>query len=552
MSDSRQRRWTPRAKLGSVLPSFNQCYRAVESRDQRFDGWIYVGVTSTGIYCRPSCPAVTPRRRHVRFFPTAAAAQQAGFRACRRCRPDAVPGSPEWDVRADVAARAMRLIDDGLVEREGVTGLAARLGYTTRHLNRILVAELGAGALALARARRAHTARLLLETTTLPITDVAFAAGFGSVRQFNDTVRAVFGATPSAVRDAARRQTPTDGAVAIRLPYRGPYDVEATWRYLADRAVPGLEEVTDQTYRRVLRLHHGTAVVELSPADGFIRCALRLADLRDLGSAAARCRRLLHLDADPDGVVDALGSDPLLGPLVRARPGLRVPGSVDPLEAAVRAIVGQQVSVAAARTVAARLVTSYGERLAAPVGSLTHAFPSAAALAEADQLPMPRARVRTIRALAAAVAAGDLHLDPGTDLNETTAALRAVPGIGPWTASYIALRGLRDPDAFPASDLGIRRALAGLGVPDEPRTIATLAERWRPLRSYAAQHLWTFRSVDPAGRARSDRPGGERLDTDRPRAGHPRDSSAGARTGHAKARRTDTHHGTIRRRGHAA
>jgi AraC family transcriptional regulator of adaptative response / DNA-3-methyladenine glycosylase II len=307
--------------------------------------------------------------------------------------------------------------------------------------------------------------------------------------------------------------------------------VEVTWRYLADRAVPGLEEVdeADGTYRRVLRLHHGTAVVELSPADGFIRCALRLADLRDLGSAATRCRRLLHLDADPDGIVDALGSDPLLGPLVRARPGLRVPGSVDPFEAAVRAVVGQQVSVAAARTVAARLVTTYGEPLATPVGSLTHAFPAPAALAEADGLPMPRARVRTVRALAAAVAAGDLRLDPGADLGETTAALHALPGIGPWTASYIALRGLRDPDAFPASDLGIRRALADLGVPDRPSTITGLAERWRPLRSYAAQHLWTFHSAA-------------------------RDGANG--DGTEGARRRNARHGTIskhvRRRGHAA
>jgi AraC family transcriptional regulator, regulatory protein of adaptative response / DNA-3-methyladenine glycosylase II len=490
------------------MPSFEHSYRAVESRDPRFDGWIYVGVTSTGIYCRPSCPAMTPQRRNTRFFPTAAAAQESGLRACRRCRPDAVPGSPEWDVRGDVAARAMRLVGDGVVEREGVTGLAGRLGYTARHLNRLLVAELGAGALALARARRAHTARLLLQTTGLPVIDVAFAAGFGSLRQFNDTIRAVFAATPTEIRKASREQAPTGGAVVLRLPYRRPYDADAVWRYLADRAVPGLEEIPPPadapgaagpdggfTYRRALHLHHGEAIIELAPADGFVRCGLRLADLRDLGAAATRCRRLLHLDADPAGMTDVLGRDPLLGPLVRARPGLRVPGSVDPFETAVRAIVGQQVSIAAARTVAGRLVTRYAEPLATPVGTLTHTFPSAKALSAADDLPMPKSRARTVASLAAAVAAGDVDLEPGTDWQEAEATLLALPGIGPWTASYVGLRGLGDPDAFPGTDLGIRRALADLGVSDRPDSIATVSERWRPLRSYAAQYLWTHHST---------------------------------------------------------
>ncbi|MEQ4207582.1 AlkA N-terminal domain-containing protein [Actinopolymorpha sp. B9G3] len=501
--------------LDNVMPSSEQCYRAVESRDPRFDGWIYVGVTTTGIYCRPSCPAMTPKRRNTRFFPTAAAAQEFGLRACRRCRPDAVPGSPEWDVRADVAGRAMRLVNDGVVERDGVAGLAARLGYTTRHLNRLLIAELGAGSLALARARRAHTARLLLETTTLPITDVAFAAGFGSVRQFNDTIRAVFAASPSEVRRASREQTPTNGAVVLRLPYRPPYDVDAMWRYLADRMVPRLEEtgeparhpapgrrrpareaeaavgISAPAYRRAVRLHHGAAIVELTPREGFIQCALRLDDLRDLGVAAARCRRLLHLDADPAGVSDVLGRDPLLGPLVREWPGLRVPGSVDPFETAVRAIVGQQVSVAAARTVTGRLVAAYAKPLAMPAGSITHTFPAADALADATGLPMPKSRARTLTALAAAVADGKVNLEPGADGSETERALLDVPGIGPWTAAYVALRGLGDPDAFPGTDLGIRRALVDLGVADHPATIAALAERWRPLRSYAAQYLWT-------------------------------------------------------------
>lgn len=473
------------------MPSFDQCYRAVESRDPRFDGWIYIAVTSTGIYCRPSCPARTPLRRNSKFFPTAAAAQEAGFRACRRCRPDAVPGSPEWDAGADIAARAMRLINDGLVDREGVEGLAARLGYTTRHLTRLLIGQLGAGPLALARAGRAHTARLLLETTSLPITDVAFAAGFGSVRQFNDTVRAIFAATPSQVRQGRQRPAATSGVVSLRLPYRAPYDADMVWDYLRARAVPGLEEVDERSYRRALTLHHGTGTIELVPADGHIAATLRLADLRDLGPAVARCRRLLHLDADPDSVAAALRSDEVLGPLVRARPGLRVPGSVDPYETAVRTVIGQQVSIAAARTVTGRLVERYGEPLSDPVGTLTHTFPPAAALLEAENLPMPRTRSRTIAALAKAVVDGTVQLDPGADHAEARAQLEALPGIGPWTAGYVALRGLGDPDAFPGTDLGIRQALIARGVADHPPAIDAAARRWSPLRSYAAQHLWT-------------------------------------------------------------
>lgn len=434
---------------------------------------------------------MTPKRRNSRFFPTAAAAQEAGFRACRRCRPDAVPGSPEWDIGADVAARAMRLVDDGVVEREGVSGLAARLGYSARHLSRVLTSELGAGPLALARARRAHTARLLLETTSLPITDVAFAAGFGSVRQFNDAIRAVFAATPSDVRKNARRSAATNGSVVLRLPYRAPYDADAVWAYLRARAVSGLEEMAGPAYRRALRLHHGTGVVEVEPVNGHIRSTLHLSDLRDLGQAAARVRRLLHADADPGGVVESLGRDSVLGPLVLARPGMRVPGTVDPFETAVRTIVGQQISLGGARTVTARLVEAYGDPLPKPVGSLTHVFPTAESLAGAGELPMPKSRTRAIAGLAEAVVAGRVPLDTGADRAEVGAALLGLPGVGLWTAEYIALRGLGDPDAFPGTDLGIRHALVGFGVDDKPATIAALAEQWRPLRSYAAQHLWT-------------------------------------------------------------
>jgi AraC family transcriptional regulator, regulatory protein of adaptative response / DNA-3-methyladenine glycosylase II len=499
-----------------VTEDFERCYRALRSRDARFDGWFVTAVTSTGIYCRPSCPAMTPRRENVRFLRSAAAAQRAGFRACKRCRPDASPGSPEWNARADVVGRAMRLIADGCVDREGVAGLAARLGYSERHLNRQLVAEVGAGPLALARAQRAQSARLLIETTALPFTDVAFAAGFPSIRQFNETVREVFATTPTELRRGAagrngaspgprRRGTGADErrngsapgamtALALRLRYRAPFDAAGLLGFLGARAVPGVEAWDGATYRRVLSLPHGPGIAELAPAaDGdHVRCELRLADLRDLGAAVQRCRRLLDLDADPVAVAEALGADALLGAQVRAEPGRRVPGAVDGAELAVRAVLGQQVSVAGARTLAGRLTAALGAPLDAADGALTHAFPTAAAIAAADPeaLGLTRARARALIGLCAALAVGDLDLDPGADREEARAKLLALPGIGPWTAEYVAMRALGDPDAFPATDLGIRRALERAGHAGDPKAVVTLAERWRPWRAYAVQHLW--------------------------------------------------------------
>jgi AraC family transcriptional regulator of adaptative response / DNA-3-methyladenine glycosylase II len=483
------------------LPDQEHCYAAVQSRDPRFDGWFVTAVTSTKIYCRPSCPAVTPKRSNVRFYATSAAAQQAGFRACLRCRPDAAPGSPEWNLRADLVGRAMRLIADGLVDREGVTGLARRLGYTERHLHRQLVAEVGAGPLALARAQRAQTARILVETTAMPFGDVAFAAGFASIRQFNDTVRAVFGTTPTGLR-SGRRASGTaatngsgPGAVSLRLPVRPPFDAPGLLGFLSLRAVPGVEESDGTTYRRVLRLPRGLATVSLTAAGDptAVACTLRLTDLRDLAAAVERCRRLLDADADPVAVDAALAGDPTLAPLVRATPGRRVPGTVDGGEIAVRAVLGQQVSVAAARTAAARLTAEHGERLAEPDGALTTAFPTSAALAALapETLPMPRSRGRSLVALTTALADGDLVLDPGADRAEAEVALRALPGIGPWTASYIGLRALADPDAFLPTDLGVRRGADALELPSEPAPLAAHAERWRPWRAYAAVHLWT-------------------------------------------------------------
>ncbi len=476
-----------------MIDDFERCYRAVSGRDQRFDGWFFTAVTTTGIYCRPSCPAVTPKRDNVRFFATAAAAQNHGFRSCRRCRPDAVPGSPEWNTRSDVVARAMRLIADGVVDRDGVSGLARRLGYSERQLHRHLVAEVGTGALSLARAQRAHTARLLIETTGMPMTQTAFAAGFRSVRQFNDTIAAVFGRSPSQLRQSRRRHTPAAGAgVIVRLAYRRPFAGDDVLRFFAARAVPGVEEVIGRSYRRTLRLPHAAGTATLSDVGGYVACRLELSDLRDLAAAVQRCRRMLDLDADPVAVDDVLRRDPLLAPSVDALPGLRVPGTPDPAELAVRAVIGQQVSVAGARTLAGRLTARYGKPLNRPDGGLTHVFPEPAALADADltDLGIPRARGRAIAAVAARLEDGGVDLDVGADRAGATRELHAIPGVGPWTASYIAMRGLRDPDAFPATDLGLRKAARRrLGI--QAGELERVSRRWRPWRAYAAQHLWS-------------------------------------------------------------
>lgn len=476
---------------------FERCYRAVQSKDARFDGWFVTAVLTTRIYCRPSCPVRPPFARNVRFYPSAAAAQRAGFRACKRCRPDASPGSPEWNVRGDVVARAMRLIADGTVDREGVGGLAIHVGYTTRQLERLLQAEVGAGPLALARAQRAQTARVLIETTRLPFGDVAFAAGFSSIRQFNDTVLSVFEGTPTALRRRAAVRSGTDtaspGAVCLRLPVRTPFAYEGVFGHLAACTVPGCEEVRDGAYRRSLRLPSGNAVVTLTPAPDHVRCLLVLDDFRDLTTAIARCRRLLDLDADPEAVVDALSGDHELGTVVKKAPGQRIPRTVDETELAVRAVLGQQVSTKAARTHASRLAAAYGQPIRDPEGGLTRTFPSVEQLAEVDpaHLAVPEARQRTLRALVAGLADRSIVLDAGSDWETARAQLLAVPGIGPWTAEVIAMRGLGDPDVFPAGDLGLRLAAERLGLPGDQRKLIEHSARWRPWRSYATQHLWT-------------------------------------------------------------
>jgi AraC family transcriptional regulator of adaptative response / DNA-3-methyladenine glycosylase II len=469
-----------------LLPDFDTCYRAVRSRDPRFDGWFFTAVRTTGIYCRPSCPAITPQRRNVTFHASAAAAQRAGYRACKRCRPDATPGSAQWDLRGDLAGRALRLIGDGLIDREGVPGLARRLGYSQRQVNRALLDAVGAGPIALARAQRAQTARTLLETTTLPVADVAFAAGFASVRQFNDTVRAVFASTPTGLRAAGRPDAAGDpdiGTITLRLPYRAPMDLSATLEFLGARAIPGVEQFTDGTFTRVISAPHGPALVTLSPGDGYLACRATLAEVRDLVTVSARVRRLLDLDADPVAVDDALGADPALAPLVSKRPGLRSPGAVDGFELAVRALVGQQISVAGARTVLGRLAAEHG----APAFGGRLQFPTAERLAALDPatLPMPRARGRTIVTIARACAEGTLGLDPGVDRVDERARLLALPGVGPWTADYLRLRALGDPDVLLAGDLGVRRSAQALGI-----ELAGGRGDWAPWRSYVTHHLW--------------------------------------------------------------
>lgn len=480
--------------VGVVIDE-EQCYRASMSRDARFDGQFILAVRTTGIYCRPSCPAIMPKRHNVQFFVTAAAAQQAGFRACRRCLPDSVPGSPDWNLRADLAGRAMRLITDGIVEREGVGGLARRLGYSERHVTRVLTAELGAGPLALARAHRAHSARLLIETTTLPLADIAFAAGFASVRQFNDTIKAVFAATPTVLRTTAKRHaTPTTaGRVTLRLPYREPFDYDGLLTFLAARAIPGVEAVVDGAYGRTMRLAHGTGTVWLTHAAGHLDCTLSLTDMRDLGSAVSRVRRLMDLDADPGAVGEILGADPLLEAQVRKNPGLRLPGAVDGAEIVTRALVGQQITVAAARTALSALTTALGAPLPTPDGPLTRLFPTPAAIAEqgATVLTGPRRRIASIQTVNAALAAGDLEVHVGADPDDLSETLRRFSGVGPWTAGYVLMRVLGAPDVLLTGDVAMRKGAANLGIPAAPAELKAYADRWRPWRSYAGMHLWS-------------------------------------------------------------
>lgn len=504
--------------------TFDERYRAIDSRDARFDGQFVTAVRSTGIYCRPSCPARTPKPSNVTFYPTSAAAHEAGYRACKRCLPEAAPGSPEWNLRGDTAGRAMRLIADGVVEREGVPGLARRLGYSPRHLTRLLTAELGAGPLALARAQRAHTARMLLVGTDLPAADVAFSAGFTSVRQFNDTVREVFGMSPLELR--ARRRMSRNGAsghalgaIDLVLPHRGPLDAEGLFAWMAARALPGLEHSTATSFARTLRLAGGAAWFELRIDDaGHVRLRARLAHLGDLSTLVARARRLFDLDADPLAVDEALSRHPELQPLVSRVPGIRVAGAADPHEMLIRAMVGQQITVAAARTALTALadalgepVTGLGETAGAGAGESAGAtvrlFPTMAAIAERghEVLRGPAARIRAITGAAAALADGTLTLTSGDDTAEQRAALLALPGVGPWTADYVRMRVLGDPDITLPGDVAVRSGAAAAGIPSDPGGFTAWAARTAPWRSYLTAHMWRNAPARPRS-ARRRRP----------------------------------------------
>ncbi|MCX6471016.1 MAG: helix-turn-helix domain-containing protein [Corynebacteriales bacterium] len=487
---------------------FERCYRAVSARDSRFDGQFFVAVRTTGIYCRPSCPAVTPRAENVDFVVTAAAAQQGGFRACRRCLPDAVPGSPRWNLSGDLAARAMRLIGDGLVDRDGVDGLSAALGYSPRQLNRVLTEELGAGPLALARANRATNARILIECTAMPMADIAFASGFASVRQFNDTVREVFASTPSEMRRrragtaTATRDTTVDTDrpalnVRLKLSVRQPFSPEwLTW-FLAGHVIEGLEHFDGTTYHRSLSLPAGAATASLTMHPDHVSADISGVDVRDLGTAVHRLRRLLDLDADIVAVDESLGGDADLAPLVARRPGIRVPGAVDGFETLMRTMLGQQISLAAARTHGRRLVAALGEPLGPDIGTapVTHLFPTPAAVAEHGHtvLTGPKRRVASIIAVAQAVAEDAIPLHTGVAADEMREHLMALPGIGRWTADYVAMRVLGDPDVLLDTDLILRRRADHLGLD------LTDARRWSPWRSYVSMHLWhdALRETEP-------------------------------------------------------
>jgi len=488
---------------------FEACYSAVSSFDKRFDGQFITAVRSTGIYCRPSCPARTPKRANCTFYRTSAAAHAAGYRACKRCLPEAVPGSPEWNAREDVAARAMRLIADGVVDRDGVGGLSRRLGYSERQLGRILADELGAGPLQLARAQRAQNARHILVGTTMPMSDVAFAAGFASLRQFNDTIGEVFAMSPTALRATASNvrtvDRPLPGAITLKLRTREPFYGADVVGWLAKRAVAGLERVESDdaglSYTRAVSLSRGLAVMTVRAEQGAVSLTATLEHLDDLPALISRTRRLFDLDMDPNLIDTALARDPRIAPSVAAFPGTRIPGSMGAMEMAVRAIVGQQVSVAAARTATERLVTALGTPLPSVLlgRGVGLSFPTADALAASASgvLTGPLARRETVARVAAAIADGTLNLDIAQTRADLTGALESLRGIGPWTSNYLALRLLGSPDVLLTGDSAVRAGAAALGLPSDARALADAGEAFAPWRSYLMTHLWRAASHMP-------------------------------------------------------
>ena len=472
------------------------CYRAISTRDARFDGRLFVGVKTTGIYCRPICPARTPKFENVLFYPSAAGAQEAGFRPCLRCRPETSPDLAFWRGTSNTVSRALALIEAGGLDDADVESLADRLGVGARQLRRLFHRHVGASPIAVAQTRRVLLAKQLIHETTLPMAEVALASGFNSVRRFNETFQQLFARPPASLRRIRERGKREAGALSVHLAYRPPYDWEAMLSFLAARAIPGVESVSNDVYRRSIAIGDAFGVLGVALAGkNRVNVTVRFANMAALPTIIARVRRVFDLAADPDTIGAHLALDPTLAPLVAARPGLRVPGAWDGFELAVRAIFGQQITVPAATRLLGKLVLAHGMLLPEEmrgIDGLTHVFPSPAQLAGADlQLGMPRARVAAVTSLAKALAADPAIFSPGASLEAAITKLRALPGIGEWTAQYIAMRELREPDAFPAADIGLMRALA---MPDGCRPTSSqllaLAERWRPWRAYAALHLW--------------------------------------------------------------
>jgi len=480
------------------------CYRALRTRDPRFDGRFFTAVRSTGIYCRPICPAPTPKAENCLFLPCAAAAAELGYRPCRRCRPETSPGTPAWLGTSTTVSRALRLIADGALDHAGVSDLSDRVGVGERQLRRLFLRHLGASPIAVAQTRRVLFAKKLIDETSLPMSEVGLSAGFSSIRRFNDAILNTYGQSPRDLRNRHRRRTGSDDGydLTLGLAYRPPFDWIKLQRFLAMRAIPGVESVSDDAYRRTLEIDDCEGVLEVVPAPGAnqLIARIRLDDTRHAQTIFRRAQRIFDLEADPTLIASDLGRDPAMARRLRENPGIRVPGAWDGFELAVRAILGQQVSVKGATTLSGRLAEHFGRptRLAADDQELAFLFPTPARLAESDvaAIGLPRSRADAIRSLATAIASGQLDLDEPCNLDDSISRLTALPGIGDWTAHYIAMRALREPDAFPCSDLGLRRALADSNGPISESKLREMSERWRPWRAYAAMLLWTSNPVD--------------------------------------------------------
>jgi AraC family transcriptional regulator of adaptative response / DNA-3-methyladenine glycosylase II len=502
MSENRETAAGGREHLVAMDMDFEACRQAFLTRDARFDGRLFCGVRTTGIYCRPICPARPPKPQNMTFFPTAAAAQEAGFRPCLRCRPEASPDLGAWRGTSNTVSRAMALIEGGALDAGDVDALAGRLGVGERQLRRLFKQHLGASPIAVAQTRRVLLAKQLIQETRLPMAEVALASGFGSVRRFNESFLQLFGRPPGELRRLGGAETSGAGGITVRLPYKPPYDWDAIIGFLTARAIPGVEQVTPKSYARIFAVDGASGVMVIRLAkDDALTAEIHLPDLKALPAVIARIRRVFDLSADPVLIGAHLSQDPALAPLVAARPGLRAPGAWDGFEMATRAILGQQITVTAARNLAGRLVETYGEPFDHPAAAklgLSRLFPRPARLIgqPISELGMPRARGAALEALARTVAEDPAIFAPRADLDSAIAALSALPGVGEWTAQYIALRELREPDAFPHADIGLMRAMAGPdGVRPSPQELLARGQAWRPWRAYAAQHLW---AADPA------------------------------------------------------